>query len=123
VTPGAAALQQEPRPDADALDRRLAELRAEREAEAARAEASRTASTALGLGFRIGVELVVAVGVCAAIGWAIDRQFGSAPWGMIAGFVLGFGAGLRNLFRTAQRYGERWDAAEAADRAAATKER
>jgi ATP synthase protein I len=116
-------LPQDPRLDADALDRRLAELRAEREAEAVRAEASRTASTALGLGFRIGVELVVAVGVCAAIGWAIDRQAGSAPWGMIAGFVLGFAAGLRNLFRTATRYGERWDAAEAADRAAATKDR
>jgi ATP synthase protein I len=123
VTSRAAALPQDPRLDADALDRRLAELRSEREAEAVRAEASRTASTALGLGFRIGIELVVAVGVCAAIGWAIDRQVGSAPWGMLAGFVLGFGAGLRNLFRTATRYGERWDAAEAADRAAATKDR
>ncbi len=111
------------RPDADALDRRLAELRAEREAETVRAEASRTATTALGLGFRIGVELVVAVGVCALIGWAVDRELGSAPWGMIVGFVLGFGAGLRNLFRSAQRYGERWDAADAADRAAPGEER
>lgn len=117
MTSRAAALPQDDRPDADALDRRLAELRAEREAQVVRDEAARTATTALGLGFRIGIELVVAVGVCAAIGWAIDREVGSAPWGMIAGFVLGFGAGLRNLFRSAERYGERWDSAERADAA------
>lgn len=122
MTSRAAALPQDPRLDADAIDRRLAELRAQRDAQAVRAEASRTASTALGLGFRIGVELVVAVGVCAAIGWALDRQLGSGPWGMIAGVLLGFAAGLRNLFRTATRYGERWDAAEAADHAATPKD-
>ncbi len=54
---------------------------------------------ALGLALRIGVELVVAVVVSTAIGWAIDRWFGTRPWGMIVFFFLGVGAGMMNVWR------------------------
>jgi ATP synthase protein I len=53
----------------------------------------------LGLGFRIGIELVVAVVVATGIGWAIDRWLGTRPWGMIVLFFMGVAAGMLNVYR------------------------
>src|SRR5882672_3263584 len=53
----------------------------------------------LGLGFRIGIELVVAVGVATGLGWAIDHWLGTRPWGMIVLFFLGVAAGMLNVYR------------------------
>jgi len=53
----------------------------------------------LGLGVRIGVELVVAIVVSTGLGWAIDRWFGTRPWGMIVLFFLGVAAGMLNVYR------------------------
>jgi ATP synthase protein I len=53
----------------------------------------------LGLGFRIGIELVVAVGVATALGWAMDRWLGTRPWGIIVLFFLGVAAGMLNVYR------------------------
>ncbi|WP_419814692.1 AtpZ/AtpI family protein [Glacieibacterium sp.] len=103
--------------DEAALDRRLAEARAAADAEVVRAEASRTAGTAMGIGFRIGIELVVGVCIGTGGGYALDRWLHTAPWLMIVGLIVGFAAGLRNVFRSADEYGKKWDAADAADRA------
>jgi ATP synthase protein I len=53
----------------------------------------------LGLGLRIGIELVVAIVVSTGLGWAIDRWFGTRPWGMIVLFFLGVVAGMLNVYR------------------------
>ena len=53
----------------------------------------------LGFGFRIGIELVVAVVVATALGWAIDRWLGTRPWAMIVLFFLGVAAGMLNVYR------------------------
>src|SRR5579862_2872368 len=53
----------------------------------------------MGLGFRIGVELVVAVVVATGVGWAIDRWLGTRPWGTIVLFFLGVGAGMTSVYR------------------------
>jgi ATP synthase protein I len=53
----------------------------------------------LGFGFRIGIELVVAIGVATALGWAIDHWFGTRPWGIIVLFFLGVAAGMLNVYR------------------------
>jgi ATP synthase protein I len=53
----------------------------------------------LGLGFRIGIELVVAIVVTTGLGWAIDRWFGTRPWGIIVLFFLGVAAGMLNVYR------------------------
>jgi ATP synthase protein I len=105
--------------DEAALDARLAEVRAARDADAIRADASRTAGTAMGIGFRIGIELVVGVCIGAGGGFALDRWLHSAPWLMMVGLIVGFAAGLRNVFRSADDYGRKWTAADAADAQAA----
>jgi len=58
-------------------------------------------NSALGLGFRIGLELVVAVVFGLGVGWAIDRTLGTRPWGLIVFVLLGFAAGVLNVIRGA----------------------
>ena len=70
-----------------------------------RGDESDDSRSAMGLGFRIGVELVVAVVVGAGIGWAIDHFVGTRPWGMIAFFFLGIAAGLVNVYRVIRGLG------------------
>jgi ATP synthase protein I len=55
----------------------------------------------------VGIELVVAVVITAALGhWLDHRYWGGHGWGLMAGALLGFGAGLRNLMRSAQKVQE-----------------
>ena len=56
-------------------------------------------NSALGLGFRIGLELVVAVVFGLGVGWAIDKYLGTKPWGMIVFVLLGIAAGMLNVYR------------------------
>jgi ATP synthase protein I len=53
----------------------------------------------MGVGLRIGIELVAAIVVSTGLGWAIDRWFGTRPWGMIVLFFLGVAAGMLNVYR------------------------
>src|SRR6201995_344529 len=53
----------------------------------------------IGFGFRIGIELVVAIGLSTGLGWAIDRWLGTRPWGIIVLFFLGVAAGMLNVYR------------------------
>src|ERR1700686_215950 len=54
---------------------------------------------ALGVGFRIGIEFVVAIGVATGLGWAFDRVLGTRPFGIIVLFFLGVAAGMLSVYR------------------------
>ena len=69
------------------------------------ADASPSSKAAMGLGFRIGLELVVAVFVGFALGWATDRWLGTRPWGLLAFLFLGIGAGMSNVYRVVRGLG------------------
>ena len=60
---------------------------------------------ALGVAWRISIELVVAIGVCGVIGFAFDRWLNTTPWLMLGFLILGFAAGMRGVWRTAQEIG------------------
>lgn len=47
----------------------------------------------------IGIEFAAAVGGFAAVGYWIDRTYGSAPWGVIVGAALGLIGGMYNLVK------------------------
>jgi len=53
----------------------------------------------VGVGFRTGIEFVVAVVVATGLGWALDRWLGTRPWGTIVLFFLGVGAGMLSVYR------------------------
>jgi ATP synthase protein I len=54
---------------------------------------------ALGVGFRVAVELVSAMLVACAIGWGIDRLAGTRPLFLILFVPLGGAAGVLNVWR------------------------
>ena len=59
----------------------------------------------LGQAVRIGTELLAALIVGGGLGWAADTYlFGTTPWGMVVGLVLGAAAGVRSAYRAAQRW-------------------
>jgi hypothetical protein len=52
----------------------------------------------------VGIELVLAMLICAGIGHWLDRRFWpGSDTGMMVGFLFGIAVGVRNLVRTAQR--------------------
>jgi F0F1-type ATP synthase assembly protein I len=47
----------------------------------------------------IGLELAGAVAGFALIGYWIDSRYGTSPWGLVVGVVLGLGGGLYNFVK------------------------
>ena len=55
--------------------------------------------SALAIGLRVAVELVVALVVACAIGWGLDQLLGTRPIFLIAFVPLGAAAGILNVWR------------------------
>lgn len=53
----------------------------------------------VGVGFRIGIELVAGVLVGAGLGWFIDSKLGTKPIFMLALIALGFAASVLSVIR------------------------
>ncbi|WP_207486010.1 AtpZ/AtpI family protein [Arenibaculum pallidiluteum] len=92
-------------PSLDDLDARLRKAR-ERSAPPVEAQArDGVPHSAFGIAFRIGIELVAALVVGLAIGLLFDRWLETGPWGLLAGLLLGFGAGIMNVYRAVNGLG------------------
>jgi len=94
--------------DREAIRQRSAEIGKKLEAlKSRRAPAEGSAGdgqhAAYGTAFKIAAELIVGVVVGGGLGWALDKQFATAPWLMIVLVILGFAAGLLNVVRAAQQ--------------------
>ena len=57
----------------------------------------------MGNAFKLGTELVAAVGVGTIIGFILDSWFDTKPWLIVIFFFLGTVAGILNVIRTANR--------------------
>lgn len=55
--------------------------------------------SALGIGLRVGVEMVSAMAVAVAIGWALDRWLHTRPVLLGLFVLLGGAAGVANVWR------------------------
>jgi ATP synthase protein I len=65
----------------------------------------REKGSALGLAFRVSVEVVSALAVGLGIGLLLDHWLGTRPWLMLVFLVLGGCAGMLNVYRVAQGFG------------------
>ncbi len=52
-----------------------------------------------GIGLRLGVEMVSALVVAIAIGYGLDRYFGTRPFLLLVFLPLGIAAGILNVWR------------------------
>ncbi len=68
-------------------------------------EGKGTASTGGAAGYgqalKLSSEFIAGIAVGAGLGWVIDRLAGTSPWGLIVFLLLGFGAGILNVLRSA----------------------
>jgi ATP synthase protein I len=51
--------------------------------------------------FKLSSEFIAGIAVGIGIGWFVDRMAGTSPWGLIVFLLLGFGAGILNVLRSA----------------------
>lgn len=82
----------------EALERRLAQKRADMEPKHHMEEHYSQAQHA----WRMVVELVAGLGIGFAIGYGLDALFGTKPFLMVIFTLLGFVAGVKTVIRTAQ---------------------
>lgn len=66
-----------------------------------RRESATANSGGIGQAMRLSTEFVAGIIVGGMLGWAVDKWFGTAPFGMIVLLMLGFGAGVMNVVRAA----------------------
>ena len=62
-------------------------------------ESGQDGPSMMGIGLRVGVELVSALVVGLAIGWGLDSFFHTRPFLLILFVLLGGAAGLLNVWR------------------------
>lgn len=84
------------------LSDRIAAEQSER-AEGAKPSASLQGATGYARGYRLASEFVAGTLVGGLIGYGIDQLFGTLPFGLIVFLLLGFGAGILNMARAANR--------------------
>ena len=96
------------RPDIrdDDLERRRQKLEASlatRRPDRREGEAGARSSSTAGYGqaLKLSSEFIAGIAVGAGLGWVIDRMAGTSPLGLIVFLLLGFGAGVLNVMRSA----------------------
>lgn len=60
---------------------------------------------AFGLVSAIGVDLAVCTIGGSVTGWWLDKLWGTAPWMLLLGIVLGLGAGIYGVIKLLQAFG------------------
>ena len=59
------------------------------------------ATAGYGQALKLSSEFIAGIVVGVGLGWFLDRVAGTSPWGLVAGLLLGFGAGVLNVLRSA----------------------
>jgi ATP synthase protein I len=95
-------------PDArdDQLERRRRDLEASLATRRSDGQSEQNAAksgsaTGYGNALKLSSEFIAGVMVGAGLGWVIDNWAGTSPWGLIVFLLLGFGAGVLNVMRSA----------------------
>lgn len=96
---------QDPPPKLADLDKRLRDAQTRRDRQKGPAAGDEPPKTAIGLAFRIGVELVSALVVSLAIGYGLDLWLGTGPWLLVVFFFAGGAAGVLNVYRAMNTLG------------------
>lgn len=85
----------------DDFDKRLSAAQ-ERRLSKIRPKRSVASMSGAAVGFRIAVEILAAIAVGVAIGLVLDEWLDTKPWLLILFCILGFGAAMINVMRTAK---------------------
>jgi ATP synthase protein I len=78
-----------------------ASLAARRRTASLGGDARTSGATGYGQAIKLSSEFIAGVAVGAGLGWIVDRFAGTSPFGLIVFLLLGFGAGVLNVMRSA----------------------
>jgi ATP synthase protein I len=81
------------------FDERLRAARTKQALDVPPPSAGTGTTSPMGIGVRVGVELVSALAVSVAIGWGLDWWLGTKPWLTGLFVLLGGAAGIANVWR------------------------
>lgn len=90
-------------PSLDEFARRLDDACGRQETEGG---SGRTRGVALGRAFRVGSELLAGLLVGALLGAGADTLFGTKPFLLLVGILMGFAAGVLNVARAFKELGK-----------------
>ena len=103
--PGRPGGDRQPDGRSDDLERRRRELEASLATRRASRQVEESAraggKTGYGQALKLSSEFIAGIAVGVGLGWVIDRWAGTSPWGLIIFLLLGFGAGVLNVLRSA----------------------
>lgn len=51
----------------------------------------------------MGIEMAAAVSICTLGGWWLDQRFGTEPYLLIFGLIVGTGAAVKTVVRAVRR--------------------
>ncbi|MEP0232733.1 AtpZ/AtpI family protein [Roseibium sp.] len=71
------------------------------EAERASEARSKGSTSGYGQAMKLSSEFIAGILVGGGIGWVLDQWLGTTPFGLIVFLLLGFGAGVLNVLRSA----------------------
>ena len=83
----------------ESFDQRLRAAQERQAKDRPEPETPKAGPSPMGIGARVGVELVAALVVSVAIGWGLDRWLGTTPWFISLFVLLGGAAGVANVWR------------------------
>jgi ATP synthase protein I len=86
----------------EGIGKRLGEVQS-RQNVGRRQQTSAVNGAAYGQAFKIAAELIAGVIFGGALGWFLDRQFGTLPLLLVVFVMVGFAAGMLNVIRGAKR--------------------
>ena len=61
------------------------------------------------LAFRASIEMVSGIAVGVFIGYFVDQHYGTYPWMLLLGFILGSAAGFLNVWRSVKSMQEKFE--------------
>lgn len=93
-------------PDKDDLEARIKAAQA-RQAEKYSTKPKSAIASGYGTGMKMVLDLVGGAIVGLVFGLALDKVFGTDPWGVLILLLLGMGAGFRLMLQTAQSHAKR----------------
>ena len=90
------------------LEERAAQLRAARVASPKpgpdKAPSNQMSQRQTGVAYRILVDMIAGLLVGGFLGYWLDRWLGWAPYALVTGLIVGFGAGANNAWRAIRQY-------------------